>query len=1210
MEDPEKPLLRSSSRRAGSRGGGLGESSSSVMTDAYDSSVFGSSSSHAIRHSSKSSFRRETRSGSFRSTTIGLGVPEGSLLSSMDSMSDSGDIDSKAEKETEKELDEAKRQRIIAHRTKRTQDVSTKVSKLRGKLDGSERPLGPSDFLKKAKDEVVHLGEVDVDVLMEQEKQIEELRILNEMAHASAEEQRKQERIEKEKIARERVWEERCRLKEIDEEIKKTLEEEDAMRRAELQKEFQRHEDVLRAEMEDRSAEITTAFGEMEDDEFGGTEARRWRVDSKHTPQPIQIRLVVLRAVKDKLPRGKYVMLVSLYDRLGGVPMKFSNLGGLRWKGASNSVMHDGRFFDVNLEFGESVFIATPSNSDISPPMIFLFELFLLRGGRRRPVDKVVAWAAFPAVSGRFNVVSGRFKAPMIRGEYDPSVKKHSKFEKIYRNDLDMWVGNLYFEVIHLSRYAPGQKEFEVELLFRTSYLEGKEEEEDAIQDLEDVDLEFSDEDEDGKKLLKKDFGKDKHDEWKQMGAMLKAVRILKEKVIRRKSRTSGMADEDDGEEEGKPLILAGNRVSATSKRTTLVDRSLGSRGAAPVITVEETDEPQLLKDLKKDSARTRSRVVQEARGREWDDIDVRSTVSMGKDVASPESSRLSVGRGSTASHSTIGSSSNRGKISLDMYTLSVAPIQHEWTKRAIVEEKLFYIRRALVSDLGLNDWRRKEFWLMIFLLLVILYIRLFPHYFFTWVYLEAFRTPVEETRIYPYTVEFEYRGEFFSPLFEVGSTCSGTAGNIMFFMLMMCISLVSQLLLGYFPILGSRIFFGYGLAVFLDPVLIIIVDNISMNYDYGESYRLERYYEEKEKNGLIGVFLTLFLYCQMMLISAILLYHYSLRLHMNGRMMDVYYRLHGREEEFFAPHDLEVSYRSFEEIMAKSHNWRGEDGAIQKSVVKSYTEKDPQTFLERLHDLLCADWPHGYVSRIRMDPRTKLNSAIRNYARRRFPSFSAAERHDSLRTDDIRKILLSYFLRDEHYPSGSVQKPATWVSQAEIGRQWRSSNDPKKGAWVASSLDILACALFFETEKEQQLSKFTTELHNFDFISIEMKNGKEAFVQRREAFRDDHRASSIVLPRASELARDITVHHIVIMSQSVLGDKELYRHFLVGPKKELVEIFDSDRDDRVLALSKYSPSNIDYWVAVAPQKVQEILHPVDDDANEDDDAPCRIVVS
>ena len=46
--------------------------------------------------------------------------------------------------------------------------------------------------------------------------------------------------------------------------------------------------------------------------------------------------------------------------------------------------------------------------------------------------------------------------------------------------------------------------------------------------------------------------------------------------------------------------------------------------------------------------------------------------------------------------------------------------------------------------------------------------------------------------------------------------------------------------------------------------------------------------------------------------LAGFLLYLYLLYVHMNGRMLDVYRRLHGSTESFFVPHDFEVTCEFF----------------------------------------------------------------------------------------------------------------------------------------------------------------------------------------------------------------------------------------------------------------------------------------------------------
>ena len=69
---------------------------------------------------------------------------------------------------------------------------------------------------------------------------------------------------------------------------------------------------------------------------FGTLEERRdylqlsldsYNVNWKHTPQPVKIHIHMVRALRDRLPNGKYVLLLTLYNRLGGQPLHWTELG-------------------------------------------------------------------------------------------------------------------------------------------------------------------------------------------------------------------------------------------------------------------------------------------------------------------------------------------------------------------------------------------------------------------------------------------------------------------------------------------------------------------------------------------------------------------------------------------------------------------------------------------------------------------------------------------------------------------------------------------------------------------------------------------------------------------------------------------------------------------------------------------------------------------
>ena len=47
--------------------------------------------------------------------------------------------------------------------------------------------------------------------------------------------------------------------------------------------------------------------------------------------------------------------MVSLYDRLGGHVLKWSNLKGQQWGGATLPLQHDGEFFNIEIKVGVNV---------------------------------------------------------------------------------------------------------------------------------------------------------------------------------------------------------------------------------------------------------------------------------------------------------------------------------------------------------------------------------------------------------------------------------------------------------------------------------------------------------------------------------------------------------------------------------------------------------------------------------------------------------------------------------------------------------------------------------------------------------------------------------------------------------------------------------------------------------------------------------------
>ena len=72
----------------------------------------------------------------------------------------------------------------------------------------------------------------------------------------------------------------------------------------------------------------------------------------------------------------------------------------------------------------------------------------------------------------------------------------------------------------------------------------------------------------------------------------------------------------------------------------------------------------------------------------------------------------------------------------------------------------------------------------------------------------------------------------------------------------------------------------------------------------------------------------------------------YFMRLHNNGRMLDIYWRLHGIETTFFIPYDLEMSNEELGYICRKAEQWRGQEGEQRKVNVYHYTWEEEEVSL------------------------------------------------------------------------------------------------------------------------------------------------------------------------------------------------------------------------------------------------------------------------
>ncbi|KAG9395772.1 hypothetical protein J8273_2684 [Carpediemonas membranifera] len=199
---------------------------------------------------------------------------------------------------------------------------------------------------------------------------------------------------------------------------------------------------------------------------------RAWRVEWDQTPQPLRMKIRRLRAVRDKLGPGKYVISVTLMDRLGGQALEWKNLTRSTelWTATTKYIEHTGSVFHSTMVVGQEVYVACPARKELRPSMCWLFELYRLKDGRQTHTDEVVGWGVLPVADARSRYVHGSLRVPLLRGPVETKIKRWTKVRQLLADDLTNWLCNLYVGIEVLPRYLEGQREYQSTLDLTDKY--------------------------------------------------------------------------------------------------------------------------------------------------------------------------------------------------------------------------------------------------------------------------------------------------------------------------------------------------------------------------------------------------------------------------------------------------------------------------------------------------------------------------------------------------------------------------------------------------------------------------------------------------------------------------------------------------------------------------------------------------------------------
>ncbi|KAK3732447.1 hypothetical protein RRG08_037451 [Elysia crispata] len=820
--------------------------------------------------------------------------------------------------------------------------IYKKIDDLRVQIEEEELQSYLADFEAGVKDEVVLLGSISLEEVQEEERRLRDEHVKYLGQEAERERNREERLLAREEAARARLAQLLREKREFLERREEQLRQREKLLMDRLHRGFLRAESQLISVLERRKGEVKTFYGDLmhSEGQYAGSKGRRWQVDWDETPQPVQIKLKCLRGIKDKCPAGRYVLMVSLYDRIGGHAMRWSRLKGQQWGSATLPLFHEGNFYNFEMKLEQSVFTVLPPKKHLRPGMVVMFELFLLRGSVVN-TDHILAWGCFPVCDAQFDIVEGRYRCPFLRGPMDPEIDKHEKIEELIASDLDHWMCNLYFDIIKLPRYFAGQKEYEVELQFssgltgypdrvQTGWEETRDGEEPEAGSSGDVSMEAG----------------SSHGLNRLTAGSPASVSDRSLVVAPRVKMDSSVTDGQPKTRKKMPSAAQSRVFQKDLKKLQLPD--------------SETDSD--LEDEKTEEAMDRKEAEAFRREKEMKPVKGMAGVFYKRYRTSPADVYFKHMFSMLPKTQLLAPKQKERKLTrleeLERHTFSV---QRPFCTKGRMEqqgwEKLGYIVRQFFAELGLSQWRSRQFWAMVILLLVIFWIRLYIHYIGQWMFLSAISIPINQFEFLPYTVNLNYQPTLLEAKHEIAVVVLGPMFNVAAFSLLIILAWLIPKAMGNLPDLGSKFILAYGIMTFFDPLLVCIVDCILGRYEeqaiepIADFTKLYWHFKRTQGDGLAGVFLPLFLYTFTSFFAISILYMYFLRLHNNGRLLDVYWRLHGEEDQFFQPYDLELSNQELSYICRKAEQWRGEEGARRKVAVYDYIWEEDEIDEESIWD-------------------------------------------------------------------------------------------------------------------------------------------------------------------------------------------------------------------------------------------------------------------
>lgn len=821
-------------------------------------------------------------------------------------------------------------------------------------------PNYPAEFELESKSASLLVSKVPAEVVLAQHRAIKEQDFHDKQVMADLVMKKEVDFMYRERIARNRVIQlEKLAQERLAEEKQKSL---DAFDKREhmLNRQFRIAKERLESDLAAKQATLREVYGEVV--RGGDSLSRAYKMDWDDCPQPVEVYVHQLRAVKDKLPKGAYVLMLTQYDRLGGQPLAWSRIGaygiGSERPATTRPVKHYGRYFDRLLKIDSSAFALCPPRSMWKPSYVFIIELFQL-ATYHSPLDRVVAWTALPMCNEHFNIVSGRFRLPLLRGEHGVAVQSYKSMESIVGNNLGAWLCNLYIEVRLLPRYILDKKsnaavsEYDIGFNFMNKLLNlnpltrgnaaagnqlpaRKLDKDPSLKFISENKKDITQEDEAYiyAVMNRTDTGlfhrKISTSQKKQIGSL-----SAKDAVDSDSHAEQSVLDGDGagpsklvyerGYDRGEEMFLHDSQKGKLAGQEVFEDSAdrLWSSAGLEGATVRRRQH---------DGSRFDSEALSEthlAAGAEDD----ASSLHGGSLQGGAGGAGAGAGTGGTADrHTSMWWTELKSSKDYDQFSISLCPVVAQKTHllpNAIVKSKLKFLLLEALGDLSFEKFGTFDFSASLFVVILSFWLRMYVHFIAQFLYLQALATPVYGFEMRLYEVMFKFMANTLPVVHIVGIVWVGPIANIVVFAICIYFSHLFYKYAGSLPESVSKFVAFFGIATLLDPLLIFLVDVAMHNYDCGSKdavckvnytdsacscftgdfVKLWSRMLEDENSGLTGLLITVMLYFMTAVVSLMLNYSFMVYIYKDARILDLWRRLSAPTEEFFVPHDFEVKH-------------------------------------------------------------------------------------------------------------------------------------------------------------------------------------------------------------------------------------------------------------------------------------------------------------